>query len=392
MVRAGPLQPLPNQREKGKYRENTLVVVVANRAVLRRCGVVLLQNLGTALANFAVAQPGLVQNIDLTGQARILFPAVGLTLAALLLMGWKVWPGTVLGSFAVSLFLQRSPPSAVLIALATSVGPALGYLLMRRTRFRTELDRPRDAVSLVVFGAVVGMLVGAVLRTGAMVVTGTTGVQNFWYLSVSTWVSSVLGVLVVTPFLLVLRRLRRPRGPRPLRVAEITAVLAATVVVTLVVSTVNPGRELLFLVFPLLIWAAWRFQLPGAAPCTLIVSAIAVYSVQRSGPFADHDIRYTLLVVEAFIASASLAALLLSVAVTERNQARDQIHDASVELIHAVERLEGSLRPRSSPLIRQRGDLEAERPHEAENAENNGVTGGGAPRGHNAGRRGWRAG
>nr|WP_273378048.1 MASE1 domain-containing protein [Actinopolymorpha pittospori] len=378
-----------------------MVIVVADRAVLRRCGVVLLQNLLTVLAYFAVAQPGLVQNIDLTGQARILFPAVGLTLAALLLLGWRVWPGTVLGSLAVSLFLQRSPGSAALIALATSVGPSLGYLLMRRMHFRSQLDRPRDAVSLVVFGAVVGMLVGSVLRTGAMVATGTAAMQNFWYLFVSTWVSSILGVLVVTPFLLVLRRLHWPRGVRPVRVAEITAILAATVVLTFVVSMVNPGREMLFLVFPVLIWAAWRFQLPGATLCTLIVSGIAVYSVQQSGPFADHDLRYTLLVVEAFIASASLAALLLSVAVTERDRARDQIHDASVELVRAVERLEDSLRPRSAPLIRQRSNPDPEGSSEAEGAERNGVTGaGGGPAGGglgggglgggNTGRRGWR--
>jgi integral membrane sensor domain MASE1 len=370
----------------GDTRGNTLVVVVADRAVLRRCGVVLLQNLATALAYFAVAQPGLVQNVDLTGQARILFPAVGLTLAALLLLGWKVWPGTVLGSLAVSLFLQRSPASAALIALATSVGPSVGYLLMRRTRFRVELDRPRDAVSLVVFGAVVGMLLGSVLRTGAMVVTGTAVMQNFWYLFVSTWVSSILGVLVVTPFLLVLRRLHWPRGVRPLRIAEITAILAATVVLTSVVSMVNPGREMLFLVFPALIWAAWRFQLPGATLCTLIVSGIAVYSVQQSGPFADHDLRYTLIVVEAFIASASLAALLLSVAVAERDRARDQIQEASVELVRAVERLEDSLRPRSAPLIRQRRDPDAERSPEAEGAERNGGLGG------TTGRRGWPTG
>lgn len=245
-------------------------------------------------------------------------------------------------------------------------------------------------MSLVVFGAVVGMLLGAVLRTGAMVATGTAAMQNFWYLSVSTWVSSILGVLVVTPFLLVLRRLRWPRGVRPLRVAEITAILAATVVLTFVVSMINPGREMLFLVFPVLIWAAWRFQLPGATLCTLIVSGIAVYSVQQSGPFADHDLRYTLLVVEAFIASASLAALLLSVAVTERDRARDQIHEASVELVHAVERLEDSLRPRSAPLIRQRRDPDAEGSREAEGAERNGGLGGGELGGGNSGRRGWR--
>lgn len=317
----------------------------------RRHAVTGLEVLGVALAYCAVAQPALLQRLGASGQVRVLWPAAGIGLAALVLLGLKVWPGITLGSFVTATSTGRSPLVALGIALGTTAGIMTAFLLLRRVGFRPELDRVRDALALVFFGAIVGMVAGAALRTGVLVLAGVEPERDFVYLSLLSWLSSGIGVLVITPFVLVLRRLRWPRDVRLVRVAEATALLAATIAVTLLVTTSARG-QLLFLVSPLLLWAAWRFQLAGAMPCALVVSVIAVNAVLRgTGPFEEGDLGSTLITAQAFIASTTLAALFLAVAVTERNQARSEIEEASHRLVSAVERLDQSLRPRTTPLV-----------------------------------------
>lgn len=85
----------------------------------------------------------------------------------------------------------------------------------------------------------------------------------------------------------MLRRARLPRGVGPYRLLEAVALLLGTAGVALV--AMRTEVSLLFLVFPFLIWAALRFQLAGAAPCSLIVTVLAVASTaEGTGPFSDH--------------------------------------------------------------------------------------------------------
>lgn len=321
------------------------------------------QILATAAAYFVVAQPALLQQLGAAGDVRLLTPASGAALAALLVLGLRIWPGILLGSFFAAIAGDRMPLTAAGLAIGTTAGVVLAYLLLRRVGFRVELDRVRDAAALVAFGAVVGMVTGAAIRSGVLVLAGIAPAGDYGYRALLSWLSSAMGVLVATPFLLVLRRFHWPRGVSALRVAEAAALAVATIGVSLLVT--RSPSQLLFLVFPLLIWAAWRFQLAGATPCALVVSVLFVYAgLNGYGPFEGADLRSTLITVHAFVASTTLATLFLAVAVTERNAARHEIENASTELVSALNRLERSLRPRG-PLLDQnhpsRSDVTVER-------------------------------
>ena len=68
-------------------------------------------------------------------------------------------------------------------------------------------------------------------------------------------------------------------------------VLAAVLVVisSLIVATDLP---VYFLLFPVLGWAAWRFQQPGATPAALLVSVFATWAAAEGrGPFEARPAR-----------------------------------------------------------------------------------------------------
>ncbi|MET9651308.1 MASE1 domain-containing protein [Streptomyces sp. NPDC006460] len=274
--------------------------------------------LAVAGAYYGAARLGLLQEL-VRGQVTPLWPPTGIAVACLLWFGLRVWPGIALAAFLVNLPIGPSFPAVVAITAGNTLAPVVGFVLLRQAGFRTELDRIRDALALVFLGALAGMFVSATVGAGALTLSDAVPDGGFWAAWSVWWTGDAMGVLVITPLLLVLPTLRRPSGVSPYRWAEAALLLAGTAVVTLIAttSTVN----LLFLVFPFLLWAALRFQLICAAPCVLIVSLLAIRAAANSsGPFQDHDLFDQMFTLQAFNGVASMTALLLSAIVTERNR------------------------------------------------------------------------
>jgi integral membrane sensor domain MASE1 len=302
--------------------------------------------LATMVAYFLTAFPGVVQQLGASGQARLVWPSSGVALAAVLILGVRVWPGVALGSFLTAVQLVgRGPLVAAGLAVGTTVGTLLAYVLLRRAGFKSDLARVRDALALVLCGAVAGMAVGSAIRSGVLVLAGVESPGEYWALVARSWLGTGLGVLVITPFLLVLRGLAWRPTIALWRLVEALGLVLCTVGVTWVVTT-GEGRQGLFLVFPLLIWAAWRFQLYGAAPCVVAASVVTVYAaLQGAGPFDGGDPQSALVTSQAFVAAIAATTLFLAVAVTERNAAREEIDMACHDLVKVVSTLDERLRP-----------------------------------------------
>ncbi|MEQ7005637.1 MASE1 domain-containing protein [Actinopolymorpha sp. B17G11] len=305
--------------------------------------------LGTALL-------GVLQEFG-SGTLRTMWPPTGVALAALLLLGPRMWPSVALGSFLVNLIILDHPPlvSAV-ICLAATLGVVLAVLLLRMAHFQNGLDRLRDLLALVFLGAILGTLVSSAISAGTLYITGALPPETFlteWFLD---WTSTAVSVLVITPFILVVSRLRWPRQLRLRRAAEAFAMLAVAALVTL--AAVHSSTELLFLVFPVLIWAAVRFQLAGASAAALITTIVVSHgAVGGFGPFAGGDEFTNLLTIQALDASSALTALALAVTIAERDRAHWAVENAATQLASVVHQLDHRLRPRPlAPQVRAMAD------------------------------------
>jgi integral membrane sensor domain MASE1 len=272
-------------------------------------------------------------------QVTPLWPPTGIGLACLLLMGRKVLPGIPIGAFAVNISLGPSLPVVLVITVGNTLGPLCAYLLLRRVGFRLELDRLRDAVALVFLGALGGMLVSATVGAGTLWATGALPPNGFWAGWSVWWTGDAMGVLVVTPLLLVLAKIRWGWEAPTVRWLEVGALLAcAAGVIVLSNRTTTP---LFFLAFPVLTWAALRFQLRGAAPCALIIAtAAALGATQDEGPFTGLSVLQKMIVLQVFNASIALTALLLAAITAQRNDALRAVERAVGQLSNAVATLE----------------------------------------------------
>src|SRR5258708_654105 len=100
------------------------------------------------------------------------WPAYGVALAAILLFGYRVWVAIAVAAFLIA-FL--SP-----VSLVTSVGQAGGatlaavagaFLLLHVAKFRPSLSRLRDALALIVLGALGSAMVSATIGVSVLYAT-----------------------------------------------------------------------------------------------------------------------------------------------------------------------------------------------------------------------------
>jgi integral membrane sensor domain MASE1 len=304
---------------------------------LRRYTAGALQVAAVTAAYYVSAKIGLQQQL-VRGQVTPLWPPTGIALVVLMLWGLRMWPGIALGAFVVNVMLGPSILPVLAIAAGNTLAPICAYLLLRRVGFRTALDRLRDALALVFLGALGGMLISATLGTAVLVASNALAARDFWPTWSVWWTGDAMGVLVIAPLLLAARTARWPRGTPVLRWAEAVALLGGTAAVAVVAT--HSSVELLFLVVPFLIWAAFRFQLVGAAPCVLIASVIAIDAgADGAGPFSGHDLLAKMVVLQAFNGTVSLTALLLSAVISEHNRTLREIEEACERLTEALYRL-----------------------------------------------------
>lgn len=292
-----------------------------------------------ATAYYVAGRLGLREEV-VVGGVRVtpLWPPTGIAVAGLLLLGWRILPGIALGALGVIASLGSLNPSVVGLVAGSTVAPACAYLLLRWVRFRSELDRLRDGIALVFLGALAAMTISSSADTLVLFFSGALPPHQYWPTWTAWWTGDAMGVLVVAPVLLAVRAVRWPRWAPLYRWAEALVLLAVTVAVMLIAT--RTSLNLIFLVFPLVMWAALRFQLLGAAPCVLLVSVLAVPSaVEHTGPFAGHGLLAVMVVLQALNGAAALTGLLLSAMITERNDTHRQIQLAVNELTEVVARL-----------------------------------------------------
>jgi signal transduction histidine kinase len=266
-------------------------------------------------AYYATGRVGL-EMAYLDGAVAAMWPPAGLGLAALFLYGVRLWPGIVIGDLLLADF--STPLGTVLgQTVGNTLSLVVAALLLRRlTGGRARLDRVTDVLAFVgcaVVAAIISAAFGPLsLRLGDVIAADDLGrVFRTWALSDAS------GALVLAPALMVWsqRGLGELRGRRLAEGAVVLVVLA-------VLAELGPQRDVPYLVFPVLLWAALRFGPQGAATAILVVCSITVWNTAHNdGPFVRESITDSLLTTQLFIAIAALTSLLLAAVTAERTRA-----------------------------------------------------------------------
>jgi signal transduction histidine kinase len=281
--------------------------------------IVLLQAAVVALSYWLAASASLRLAL-VHGQVTPIWPPTGIALVAILVFGRRVWPAVFLAALAVNLPIGPSPLGAAFIAAGNTLAPLVAAALLKRAGFRIALDRLRDAAAIIVLGALLAMTISATFGTSVLVLWGGVPLESFWSTWAVWWTGDAMGVLLVAPFILSLL----PNASAPaltLRAgAELVALLLVIGVVTFLLF--QNSLRLEYLVFPLIMLAALRFHLRGAAPAALIASGVAIWAaVQGTGPFVDETLFQKMVTLQVFNVFLALTSFVLAAFIEARTHA-----------------------------------------------------------------------
>src|SRR5215472_10397842 len=172
-----------------------------------------------AAAYFGAARLGLTMAF-VAEQVTAVWPPTGIALAALLLFGYRLWPGIALGAFLANATAHEPRATAAGIALGNTLEALLGAWLLRRlVQFDPALGRVKDVLSLVVLAAGVSTLVSATIGATSLCLGDVKPCPTYPTMWSVWWLGDAMGNLVVAPLLLTWAGWRRLPW-RPRRVAE----------------------------------------------------------------------------------------------------------------------------------------------------------------------------
>jgi len=274
-----------------------------------------------------------------SGFATLVWAPTGISLAALVIGGYRLWPGIAVGAFATNVLMGAPPLVACGIAAGNTLEAVIGTWALRSVPgFRGSLDRFREVVALAVPVGMGSTAISAAVGVASLTLGGivsTASIARTWLV---WWTGDLIGALVVAPVLLTWAR-----GPRvvvrPAALAEAAAFGAFLVGCASLVFALRPEAmahiPLLrpYVLFLPLIWAAVRYGARGAATATFVTTVAAVLGTYAGhGAFVRADRTESLLALHAFVAAASLASLALGAIVSERERSQRGLRESELLL------------------------------------------------------------
>ena len=267
------------------------------------------------------------------GFATLVWPPTGIALAALLIRGYRLWPGVALGAIVANVLTGASIPVALGIAVGNTLEALFAvYALCLIPNFHRTLDRLIDAFSLLVVGGLVSTAISATvgvlsLRLGGII--SSAQLVETWR---AWWLGDLIGDLLVAPVILVWSaRVVIAERERWLEAGALgISIVAVSFVVFRSAGVLTQGVfSDAYFFFPLLVWAAVRFGQRGSVTTAFIISLIAVWgTVVGRGPFVEADLHRSLFALQTFVAVTAATFLILGASISERGEAVERLNAA----------------------------------------------------------------
>lgn len=249
------------------------------------------------------------------------WPAAGVGVAAILILGPIASLGIFVGDFLFGLHTGWAPVHALTLATG-SVGESLiaWFLLVRLVPINLALERIRDVTAFIVLGALPSAVLCVMLRMALMSAIGPETVSSIDFLPsiFDGFVGHALGILIIAPLLLTwLAEPAWPGRPREFALLILCALLLN--VLAFAVTLAAPGSAALYAIFVAVLWAALRFGPRETSLVTALTSVFATWAAGRgSGPFLLSNPNEALISYSLFLFVAAATALFLAAATRER--------------------------------------------------------------------------
>jgi two-component system CheB/CheR fusion protein len=197
--------------------------------------------------------------------------------------------------------------------------------------------------TFLVFAAVLGPAIGALLAAAIVVRAGHSG--DFWLTFAEWCLSNSLTAVTLFPMMLSAACWHAASRPLASRARWIEAIallggLVVTCVAAFDLELADPRMlpVTLYMPLPFLLWAAVRFESAFASASLLVVGSLTVWgALHGTGPFVAASPTHNLLQLQLFLVALALPLLLLSALVQESRRTSRALHASREQYRSIVE-------------------------------------------------------
>ncbi len=215
-------------------------------------------------------------------------PPTGLSLALIVLFGQRYLPLLFVAPLLADLLVRHLPipildEILMVLVSGTAYSAATLFLLRPKMRFDPALASLRDLIGLMAVGAI-STAAAAVGTIAVLAATDLIQPADFTAAAVRLWIGDMIGVAVLTPFLLIVfTRQRLPVLSWEMMIQAV-AILAALALVFGFRHAYS--FQFFYLLFLPVIWISIRFGLEGVVAGLLAIQAGLIGAVQITGQSA----------------------------------------------------------------------------------------------------------
>jgi PAS domain S-box-containing protein len=274
---------------------------------------------------------------SLHASASPVWPAAGIALAALLVLGYRAWPAIFVGAFLVNVTTAGDVATSLAIASGNTLEAVCGaWLVNRFAGGTTVFDRPQGVVKFAL-AAVVSTVIGPAFGVTSLALAGFANWANFGAIWLTWWLGDTTGDLLIAPLIILWSTPPKRRWNRR-EAVEVGILLLLLFVLSeavfcgwLTISARN--YPIAFISLPIVIWTAFRFTQRETATGIFILSAIAIWGTMHGfGPFVGQTENQSLLALQSWTAVLTITAMALSAGMAERGRAEEALRESEANM------------------------------------------------------------
>jgi diguanylate cyclase (GGDEF)-like protein len=268
--------------------------------------------------------------------ASSVWPGTGIALAAILLLGYRVWPGIFLGAFLANVTTAGSVLTSLGIAVGNTLEALIGaHFLHCFANGRYAFDRARDILKFAFLAATLSTVVSATVAVTSLSLGGYIQSSDFdrvWFI---WWLGDTIGSILLTPLLVLWTIHPRTRWNLSQILERILFLSLFVLLNLLIFGGLTPLSQenypLEFLCVPFFIWTAFRFDQRETAAAVVVLAAIAIWGTLHGyGPFATRGSQESLLLLQSFMGVKAVMSLVLSALVAEYRRVETQLSHQAI--------------------------------------------------------------
>lgn len=297
-------------------------------------GLILIRQFFVALVYLLIATVALEFAV-VEGNATLIWPSSGVALAVLIRLGAKYVIGVFLGAFFAGIYAGDEPIIWLFSALGNSLEPLIALYLLRFLPFSKNIYHSHDYLSLILAGAV-GAIVSALFGCSALFLVDYISVVEVPKIIFHWWVSDALGILSITPCLLLFSY-SRIKALLHKKEAEVFFILLNATILAFIFYAgwgdieFNKASSNYLLMVPL-VWAILRF---GQVVSSLVITqyfCIAIYGLLiQKGMFWTGDLETNLYFFWGHFSVISILTMLVAYAINEKNMFSQAVSNSHTE-------------------------------------------------------------